>query len=261
MLGVLMHAYASEMANLTASLMMSRNTTRKEIHAMKIVQAEKLLMTLGDLEARHDSESTLLMKEQALSASSILLHSRSACRARAHEIYEYLGIAHFRMGQWDQAIEMHRHYLAIAHNLNDHTSEAKAYGNLRSAYLQKGEIAKGIAEFHKCLKLSQAKGDKIAEAGLLLVKQVNSNSCWQVNLAHYCTSIEELPAKCDQTCFRQVSNYYQNLNSVFFNQTYCFPLFLACSDYDVLVLILFLPCTPIRVEPICFVRVFKITIS
>ena len=33
--------------------------------------------------------------------------------------------------------------------------------------------------------------------------------------------------------------------------------FLACYDYDVPVLVLFLPCTPIRVEPICFVRIFK----
>ena len=32
---------------------------------------------------------------------------------------------------------------------------------------------------------------------------------------------------------------------------------LLCYDYDVLVLLSFLPCTPIRVETICFVRIFK----
>ena len=176
---------------------------------MKIVQAEKLLMTLGDLEARHDSESTLSMKEQALSASSILLHSRSACRARAHEIYEYLGIAHFRMGQWDQAIEMHRHYLAIAHNLNDHTSEAKAYGNLRSAYLQKGEIAKGIAEFHKCLKLSAGQGrqnrrgrpltGKTGELQFMLAGELGSL------LYFYRGAAGEIRPDMFQTCFKLLS--------------------------------------------------------
>jgi hypothetical protein len=30
-----------------------------------------------------------------------------------------------------------------------------------------------------------------------------------------------------------------------------------CYDYDVPVFVLFLPCTPIRVETVCFVRIFK----
>ncbi|CAH3014698.1 unnamed protein product, partial [Porites evermanni] len=86
-------------------------------------------------------------------------------RAGQGRAYGNLGIAYHSLGQFQQAIEYHKHCLSIAIEVGDRAVQGGTYGNLGIAYHSLGQFRQAI-EYHKhCLSIAIEVGDRAGQGG------------------------------------------------------------------------------------------------
>ena len=61
-------------------------------------------------------------------------------------IVSALGLAHYSLGNFSQAIAYHTQDLAIAREVGDRAGEGTAYGNLGNAHYRMGDFSQAIAQ-------------------------------------------------------------------------------------------------------------------
>ncbi|KAJ8737435.1 hypothetical protein PYW08_000030 [Mythimna loreyi] len=82
-------------------------------------------------------------------------------------IYSQLGNAYFYLGDYNMAMQYHKHDLTLARTMNDKLGEAKASGNLGNTLKVMGKFAEAIQCCKRHLEISRALGDKLSEGRAL----------------------------------------------------------------------------------------------
>ena len=79
------------------------------------------------------------------------------------DLQHALGIAYFRLGDFQKAIEYLERHLKISKEVGDRAGEGIAYGNLGIAYGSLGDFQKAIEYLERNLKISKEVGDRAGE--------------------------------------------------------------------------------------------------
>ncbi|KAJ0183591.1 hypothetical protein K1T71_000014 [Dendrolimus kikuchii] len=82
-------------------------------------------------------------------------------------IYSQLGNAYFYLGDYNNAMQYHKHDLTLARKMNDKLGEAKASGNLGNTLKVMGKFAEAIQCCKRHLDISRSLGDKLSEGRAL----------------------------------------------------------------------------------------------
>ncbi|XP_052752476.1 G-protein-signaling modulator 2 [Galleria mellonella] len=82
-------------------------------------------------------------------------------------IYSQLGNAYFYLGDYNKAMQYHKHDLTLARTMNDKLGEAKASGNLGNTLKVMGKFAEAIQCCKRHLEISRALGDRLSEGRAL----------------------------------------------------------------------------------------------
>ncbi|XP_076050082.1 G-protein-signaling modulator 2-like [Oratosquilla oratoria] len=82
-------------------------------------------------------------------------------------IYSQLGNAYFYLGEYDKAMEYHKHDLTVARTMGDRLGVAKASGNLGNTLKVMGKFNEAIICCERHLSISQELGDKVGEGRAL----------------------------------------------------------------------------------------------
>ncbi|XP_026313479.1 G-protein-signaling modulator 2 [Hyposmocoma kahamanoa] len=82
-------------------------------------------------------------------------------------IYSQLGNAYFYLGDYNKAMQYHKHDLTLARTMNDKLGEAKASGNLGNTLKVMGKFAEAIQCCKRHLEISRQLGDKLSEGRAL----------------------------------------------------------------------------------------------
>ncbi|XP_075990512.1 G-protein-signaling modulator pins isoform X2 [Anticarsia gemmatalis] len=82
-------------------------------------------------------------------------------------IYSQLGNAYFYLGDYNMAMQYHKHDLTLARTMNDKLGEAKASGNLGNTLKVMGKFSEAIQCCKRHLEISRALGDKLSEGRAL----------------------------------------------------------------------------------------------
>ncbi|RVE51469.1 hypothetical protein evm_003870 [Chilo suppressalis] len=82
-------------------------------------------------------------------------------------IYSQLGNAYFYLGDYNKAMQYHKHDLTLARTMNDKLGEAKASGNLGNTLKVMGKFTEAIQCCKRHLEISRALGDKLSEGRAL----------------------------------------------------------------------------------------------
>ncbi|CAH2035820.1 unnamed protein product, partial [Iphiclides podalirius] len=82
-------------------------------------------------------------------------------------IYSQLGNAYFYLGDYNKAMQYHKHDLTLARTINDKLGEAKASGNLGNTLKVMGKFAEAIQCCKRHLEISRCLGDKLSEGRAL----------------------------------------------------------------------------------------------
>ncbi|XP_053623994.1 G-protein-signaling modulator 2 [Plodia interpunctella] len=82
-------------------------------------------------------------------------------------IYSQLGNAYFYLGDYNKAMQYHKHDLTLARTMNDKLGEAKASGNLGNTLKVMGKFTEAIQCCTRHLEISRALGDKLSEGRAL----------------------------------------------------------------------------------------------
>ncbi|KAJ2954561.1 hypothetical protein O0L34_g2846 [Tuta absoluta] len=82
-------------------------------------------------------------------------------------IYSQLGNAFFYLGDYNKAMQYHKHDLTLARTMNDKLGEAKASGNLGNTLKVMGKFAEAIQCCKRHLEISRQLGDKLSEGRAL----------------------------------------------------------------------------------------------
>jgi len=98
-----------------------------------------------------------------------------------------LGIASRDVGDYVQAVQYHQQSLELARKINDLSSEAKALGNLGSAYDALGQYEQAIAHHQQYLTIAREIGDRRGEGNALgsLGLAYDSQGHYEQAIAHY----------------------------------------------------------------------------
>ncbi|XP_035439369.1 G-protein-signaling modulator 2 [Spodoptera frugiperda] len=82
-------------------------------------------------------------------------------------IYSQLGNAYFYLGDYNMAMQYHKHDLTLARTMNDKLGEAKASGNLGNTLKVMGKFTEAIQCCKRHLEISRSLGDKLSEGRAL----------------------------------------------------------------------------------------------
>ncbi|XP_049885839.1 G-protein-signaling modulator 2 isoform X2 [Pectinophora gossypiella] len=82
-------------------------------------------------------------------------------------IYSQLGNAYFYLGDYNKAMQYHKHDLTLARTMNDKLGEAKASGNLGNTLKVMGKFAEAIQCCKRHLEISRQLGDRLSEGRAL----------------------------------------------------------------------------------------------
>ncbi|XP_013162072.1 PREDICTED: G-protein-signaling modulator 2 isoform X3 [Papilio xuthus] len=82
-------------------------------------------------------------------------------------IYSQLGNAYFYLGDYNKAMQFHKHDLTLARTINDKLGEAKASGNLGNTLKVMGKFPEAIQCCKRHLEISRSLGDKLSEGRAL----------------------------------------------------------------------------------------------
>lgn len=82
-------------------------------------------------------------------------------------IYSQLGNAYFYLGDYNMAMQYHKHDLTLARTMNDKLGEAKASGNLGNTLKVMGKFNEAIQCCTRHLEISRALGDRLSEGRAL----------------------------------------------------------------------------------------------
>ncbi|XP_030039458.2 G-protein-signaling modulator 2 isoform X2 [Manduca sexta] len=82
-------------------------------------------------------------------------------------IYSQLGNAYFYLGDYNKAMQYHKHDLTLARTMNDKLGEAKASGNLGNTLKVMGKFTEAIQCCKRHLEISRALGDQLSEGRAL----------------------------------------------------------------------------------------------
>ncbi|XP_059059812.1 G-protein-signaling modulator 2 [Achroia grisella] len=82
-------------------------------------------------------------------------------------IYSQLGNAYFYLGDYNKAMQYHKHDLTLARTMNDKLGEAKASGNLGNTLKVMGKFAEAIQCCKRHLEISRSLGDRLSEGRAL----------------------------------------------------------------------------------------------
>ncbi|XP_061707848.1 G-protein-signaling modulator 2 [Cydia pomonella] len=82
-------------------------------------------------------------------------------------IYSQLGNAYFYLGDYNKAMQYHKHDLTLARTMNDKLGEAKASGNLGNTLKVMGKFSEAIQCCKRHLEISRSLGDRLSEGRAL----------------------------------------------------------------------------------------------
>ncbi|CAG9558049.1 unnamed protein product [Danaus chrysippus] len=82
-------------------------------------------------------------------------------------IYSQLGNAYFYLGDYNKAMQYHKHDLTLARTMNDKLGEAKASGNLGNTLKVMGKFNEAIQCCKRHLEISRSLGDRLSEGRAL----------------------------------------------------------------------------------------------
>ncbi|XP_045490060.1 G-protein-signaling modulator 2 [Pieris rapae] len=82
-------------------------------------------------------------------------------------IYSQLGNAYFYLGDYNKAMQYHKHDLTLARTMEDKLGEAKASGNLGNTLKVMGKFSEAIQCCQRHLEISRTLGDKLSEGRAL----------------------------------------------------------------------------------------------
>ncbi|CAH0716695.1 unnamed protein product, partial [Brenthis ino] len=82
-------------------------------------------------------------------------------------IYSQLGNAYFYLGDYNKAMQYHKHDLTLARTMNDKLGEAKASGNLGNTLKVMGKFNEAVQCCKRHLEISRSLGDRLSEGRAL----------------------------------------------------------------------------------------------
>ncbi|KOB72642.1 G-protein-signaling modulator 2 [Operophtera brumata] len=82
-------------------------------------------------------------------------------------IYSQLGNAYFYLGDYNKAMQYHKHDLTLARTMNDKLGEAKASGNLGNTLKVMGKFTEAIQCCKRHLEISRSLADRLSEGRAL----------------------------------------------------------------------------------------------
>jgi len=92
------------------------------------------------------------------------IHGRITDRVLNSTHLTHLGLCHFRLGEYRQAVDLLTQALAISRDIGDRAGEANALGNLGLCHLNLGEYRQAVDLLTQALAISRDIGDRVGEA-------------------------------------------------------------------------------------------------
>jgi len=129
-------------------------------HNLGLAEQMRLATRLNEMQTADNWRGIV---EQEGAALALARDVRVADPRMAGAILSKLGLAHYSLGNFSQAIAYHTQHLAIAREVGDRAGEVNANGNLGIAHESMGDFSQAIAYHKQCLEIAREVGDRARE--------------------------------------------------------------------------------------------------